>query len=95
MKINTKISSDIFGISPKLIKLSAEFLKGHLSLIFNESFKEGIPPDKFKSAIVHPIHKGDSSMICAIYRPISILPILSKILENLVHKRLINYLDKY
>ena len=34
-------------------------------------------------------------MICANYRPISILPVLSKILEKLVHKRLINYLDKY
>ena len=34
-------------------------------------------------------------MICANYRPISILPILSKILEKLVHKRLINYLGKY
>ena len=33
--------------------------------------------------------------ICANYRPISILPIISKILEKLVHKRLINYLDKY
>ena len=74
LKLNTKKkSSDIFGISPKLIKLSAEFAKGHLSLIFNESFKEGIVPDKLKPAIVHPIHKGDSSMICANYRPISIL----------------------
>ena len=34
-------------------------------------------------------------MISANYRPISILPVLSKILEKLVHKRLINYLDKY
>ena len=95
LKIDTKKSSDIFGISPKLTKLSAEFIKRHLSLIFNEPFKEGIVPNKLKSAIVHPIHKGDSSMICANYRPILILPILGKILEKLVHKRLINYLDKY
>ena len=54
LKINAKKSSDIFGISPKLIKLSAEFIKGHLSLIFNESLKGGIVPDKRKSAIVTP-----------------------------------------
>ena len=60
LKLNTKkIKWDIFGISPKLIKLSAEFIKGHLSLIFNESFKEGIAPEKLKSGIVHPVHKGD------------------------------------
>ena len=34
-------------------------------------------------------------MICANYRPITILPILSKILEKVPHERLINYLDKY
>ena len=95
LKINTKKSSDIFGISSKLTKLSTKFIKGHLSLIFNESFKEIIVPDKLKSAIVHPIHTGDSSRICENYRPISILPILCKILEKLVDKRLINYLDKY
>ena len=64
-------------------------------MIFNEFFTEAIVPEKLYPKIVHPIHKGDSSMICANYRPMSILPILSKILEKLVHKRLINYLDKY
>ena len=34
-------------------------------------------------------------MICTNYRPIWILPILSKIFEKLVHKRLVNYLGKY
>ena len=79
----------------KLIMLSAEFIKDHLSLIFNESFKEGIVPDKHKSAIGHSILKGDSSMICENYWAISNLPILSKILEKLVHKRLTNHLNKY
>ena len=79
----------------KLRKLSSEFIKGHLSLIFYESFKEGIVPEKLKSAIVHPIHKGNSSIICANCRFILILPILSKILKKMVHKRLINCLDMY
>ena len=95
LKINTKKSSDIFRISPKLIKLSAEFIKGHLSFIFNEFFTEAVVPEKLYPKIVHPIHKGDSSMICANYRPMSILSILSKIPEKLVHKRLINHLDKF
>ena len=46
MKINTKKSREKIGISLKLIKLSTELIKGHLSLIFSESFKEGIVPEK-------------------------------------------------
>ena len=46
LKINTKKSREKIGISPKLIKLSTELIKGHLSLIFSESFKEGIVPEK-------------------------------------------------
>ena len=64
LKINTKKSSDIFGISTKLIRLSAKFIKGHLNLIFNESFKEGNVSDKLKPAIVHPLYgfqKGKST----------------------------------
>ena len=43
----------------------------------------------------YPIHKGDSKMLCSNYRPISILPIFSKLLEKLMHKRLLDYLNKY
>ena len=45
-----------------------------------------------KCGLIHPIHKGGSKMLCSNYRPISILPIFSKILEKLMHKR---FLDKY
>ena len=58
LKLNTK-KCDIFGISPKLKIISWIHQRRHLSLIFNESFKEGIVPDKLKSAIVHPVHKED------------------------------------
>ena len=58
-------------------------------------FKECIVPDKPKPTTVHPMHKGNSSMICANYRTVSVFPIPTKFLKKLVHKRLINYLDKY
>ena len=48
-----------------------------------------------KCRLIHPTHKGDSKMLCSNYRPISILPIFSKILEKLMYKRLTSFLDKY
>ena len=38
-------------------------LKKSLSQIFNPSFHEGIVPDKLKSAVIYPIHKGKTKML--------------------------------
>ena len=62
------------------------------SVIANSSFLEGIFPDKLKFAKVTPIHKGKSKLQCNNYRPISILPIFSKILEKLMNSRLVRFL---
>ena len=47
--------------------------------IFTASFREDFVPDKLKSAVIYAIHKGEAKMLCSNYRPISILPIFSKI----------------
>ena len=46
-------------------------------------------------AVVYPIHKKESKMKVSNYRPISILPLVSKILEKLIHKRLMDFFHKY
>ena len=63
--------------------------------MFTTSFREGIVPDKLKSAVVYPIHDGKIKVLYSNYRPISVLPIFSKILEKLMHKRLTSLLDRY
>ena len=62
-----------------------------LCKIFNMSLVQGYFPDDLKAARVTPIYKnGDKDNLCN-YRPISILPVCSKILEKLVHKQLYDY----
>ena len=56
------------------------------------SFRDGVFPKKLKCGVVYSIHKGESRITCYNCRPISILPILSEILEQLMHKRLFQYL---
>ena len=95
LKLETKKSSDIYGLSPKLLIFAAPFITQILAKIFNKSFEEGTFPDKLKSTIVFPIHKADSKMITSNYRPISILPIISKILEQIMYKRLTDFTSKF
>ena len=49
-ELNIKKSANIYGISPKLIKIAAERIINDLSLIFNCSIKQGIFSEKLKSA---------------------------------------------
>ena len=52
-------------------------------------------PELFKQALVHPVHKGSGKdhREPGSYRPISIIPALSKILEIVVRDALYEYLD--
>ena len=48
-----------------------------------------------KVAKILPLHKGDSVLREGNYRPISLLPIFSKIFERLIYNRLIEFIDKH
>ena len=76
----------------KLLKLACNPLSELLCHIYNHSFATGSYSEKLKLAVVTPAHKSDSKMFMTNYRPLSVLPIFSKILERLMHKRLLNLL---
>ena len=92
-ELDSSKSNDIYDISVKVIKIAAPHISDILSDIFNKSFLTGVFPQKLKYAFVLPLHKGGSKLLVTNYRPISILPILSKILEKLMQARLVKFLD--
>ena len=63
--------------------------------IFNQSLNTGIFPEKLKIVKVIPIHKKGSLNDISNYRPISLLPSISKILEKLIFKQLSTYLNEH
>ena len=65
-------SSDIYGISPKILKISSPIISPILCTLFNNSFNEGIFPSKLKYAKIIPLHKGGSKLAVNNYRPISL-----------------------
>ena len=83
------------SIPIKLLKILDPCISPHLSLIINKSFEEGTFPDNLKIAMVIPIFKKGDAGKNSNYRPISLLPIFSKIFEKLMHKRLYSFLEMH
>ncbi len=81
------------GIKSVLIKETIDYIIKPLTHILSLSLKTGIVPQNLKVARVIPIFKTGDSKEFSNYRPISILPCISKILERLVFSRLFNHLD--
>ena len=82
-------------ISMRLIKAIKTEIIPALTCIFNQSLNTGIFPEKLKIAKVIPIHKKGSLNDISNYRPISLLPSISKIWEKLILKQLSTYLNEH
>ncbi|KAI8487217.1 hypothetical protein Bbelb_350150 [Branchiostoma belcheri] len=70
------------NIHPRLLKHAAEAVTKPLTHIYNLSLSTGIIPPEWKSARVTPIHKGGDQSDPNNFRPISVLPVIMKILER-------------
>lgn len=79
------------GIPNIFVKRASKNLSAPLTTIFNRSLHAGIVPDRFKMALVTPIHKKDKKSEVVNYRPICLLNVFSKIFERLVHDKLQEY----
>ena len=82
------------GFSGYFLKLSAPSIASSLTTIFNLSLSLGSFPGLWKKAKVSPIFKDGSLFDRSNYRPISVLAILSKILERHVHISFYNFLTE-
>ena len=92
--INKLDSRKSNNISPKLLKALSSSFSNALSYLFNSCMLSGIFPDELKIAKVIPLYKSGSSNLVFNYRPISILPTLSKIFEKLIHSRIYQFLEE-
>ena len=94
-KCKPKTSKGHDGISTKLLKSLGTSVCIPLSIIMNKSLANGKVPDSLKLAKVVAIHKGKAKNEFTNYRPISLLPAVSKLLEKIVHKRLMFFFERY
>ena len=97
MTNNLKSSSSegFDNISMKIIKTTVHQVAMPLAHIFKQSFLTGTVPDNMKIAKIVPILKYGNKKMLNNYRPISIFPAFSKLLEKLVCNRLDNFLETH
>jgi hypothetical protein len=91
--LKNKNSSGYDGISNNILKYCVNDISKPLTFIFNLSLVTGVFPDRFKFAIVQPIHKKGDKAKLTNYRPISLLTSCSKILETIMFNRLSQHIQ--
>jgi hypothetical protein len=90
-----KTSSGYDNISNKLLKYIKHIIAAPLTLLINKILSTGNFPNKLKLAKVIPIFKKDDQFNCNNYRPISLLPSISKVVERVVHIQLHEYFTEH
>jgi len=87
-------SLDYNGMSVKVLKKIAPFIIEPLTFVINRCLQAGVFPEVLKLAEVTPIYKSGDVNQPTSYRPISILPVISKIMESIIKNKLVVYLNK-
>ena len=90
-KLRSKPSAGYDGISVILLKFLSPALLPSLTLIINQSLVTGLFPNKLKLAKVVPLFKKGDDKIVDNYRPLSLLPSISKLFEKIVFNQLFEY----
>ena len=86
--IKSSTSKGHDGISSELLKLITSDVSKCITTIINQSLTSGIFPNSLKIAKVTPIFKKGNNKLITNYRPISVLPVISKIFETVISEQL-------
>ena len=92
--LKSNVATGIDNLNAKLVKDSKNTILEYLTQIINLSFETSVFPDCMKTAIISPIFKEGNPDDITNYRPISILPIISKIFERAAANQIVDFLEK-
>ena len=89
------VGGGVDKISTKILLATYKNCMNHLVHFFNLCLRNAIFPNMLKVALITPIFKSGDKDKFTNYRPISLLPIFSKILERIIYSHLANYLEDH
>ena len=95
-KLNNKKLGTFNNIPAKHLKESSEICKEYLLKIWNDEILENQSfPDELKLADITPIFKKEDATLPKNYRPVSVLPSVSKVFERIMQKQLLQYIETF
>ncbi|KAI5643457.1 reverse transcriptase (RNA-dependent DNA polymerase) domain-containing protein [Phthorimaea operculella] len=93
--IAPKNSTDLYGLSASILKTSITPIACTMALIFNDCIRKGAYPQALKKVKISPLYKGKGKKAdLTSYRPISLVPVVSKVFEVGLNKRLLSFVTR-
>lgn len=92
IKSMKNVGGGVDGINAKIFKATYESILHKLTYFINICLRNGRFPDNLKIAVIKPVYKSGDKYCMNNYRPISILPYISKLLEKIIYERLMKHL---
>jgi hypothetical protein len=92
--LKPKTSRGKDNLSNKLLQQIKNEISECLTIIINQCFSKGIFPNSLKIAKVIPFYKKNQNYLFDNYRPVSILPSISKVFEKIMHTQIYDYLNE-
>ena len=94
-KLSRNKASGPDELPPGMLKDCAAQICSPLCHVINVSIKTGFVPECFNFGNVTPIHKSGSKQVFDNYRPITVLPVCSKIFEKCIHQQISQFLEEH
>ena len=93
--LDSNKATNIYNFPISVIKQVSDLISPVISHLINISIQKSIFPNKLKVSKIIPLFKSGAKNDIKNYRPISILPIFDKVIEKIVHQRLISCLTSF
>lgn len=91
--LKTGRTKDFYGLNSYFLKINIDSFVIPLTKLINDCFKTGVIPNCMKIATVLPLHKSGGTEVMSNYRPISILPVFSKVFEKVLNNQIRKYFE--
>ena len=95
IKLDKKKANMDDDIPTKVLIGTKDIVSNYLSNYYNDSINDQKYPMSLKRANVIPVHKKHERTLMTNYRPVCLLPIVSKIFERNMYKQILIYIDKF
>ena len=95
IKSLNSVGGGIDNINTNILLGTYKSILHHLTFFFNLCLKNAVFPNNLKVAVITLLFKGENRDMFSNYRPISLLPIFSKVLEKILYEELLSFLENH